>query len=101
MTKAKGSAPFCARCAAAAVSWVCKNANCAVPVVASLMTPVVSLVFEYSPMIFKNGAFSVKYAPGCVMVVRAKPFAAGSFDGVFVQKLLKKDSSEYLTGSLW
>src|SRR5580704_15860570 len=50
-------------------------------------------------MIFKNGAFRVKYAPGCVIVVRAKPIAEGSLVGAFEQKLLKKGSSEYLTGS--
>ena len=39
-------------------------------------------------MILTKGALSVKYTPGCVMVVREKPFAAGSFTGVLEQKLL-------------
>ena len=40
--------------------------NCASPILEFAITPSVppSLVFEYRPMNFTNGAFSVKYTPG-------------------------------------
>src|SRR5580698_2503182 len=83
---ANGAASDCLRCAAAACNCASRNAVCCVPTTPPLITPTDSPVFEYKPMIFTKGALSVKYTPPCVMVVRAKPLAAGSLDGVFEQK---------------
>src|SRR5271154_1424094 len=58
-----------------------------------------SSTLEYNPMIETNGASSVKYTPGWVIVVRTMPGASGEGVGDLAQKLRRNACSVGATGA--